>query len=129
MPNPNISGALTLAQKTAIKGNIDNNKLVIDAFGVNLTPEGRRTLAKTGPDSLSFVEKALQIAKLHATSVPGDMTMLEFEKDVVLFQDLTELKLHHDPYFELINDTLMAVGSEAYRQALRIYATVKELAK
>lgn len=42
---------------------------------------------------------------------------------------MNELELHHNPYMEKIADTKLAVGSEAYRHALRIYNSVKELAK
>lgn len=81
MPNPNISAVLAPADKTTMKANVDANSAILDVFGVNLTPEQRRTLAKTGADSVSFVQDCLQVGQLHPTAVPGDMTIAEFEKD------------------------------------------------
>ncbi|MBK5286406.1 MAG: hypothetical protein JJE25_13490, partial [Bacteroidia bacterium] len=55
MANPNISAALTPAQKTTMKANVDANKAIVAPFGVNLTPEQRRAKHKAGPDSISYV--------------------------------------------------------------------------
>src|SRR5438105_80491 len=129
MPNPNISAALTAAQKTTIKGNVDANKAIIAVFGVNLTPDQRKADTKTGAGSVSFVEDCLKVAKDNPITVPGDMSVTEYEKDVVLFTDLNELGLHHSAYNEMISDTQLAVGSEAMRQSNRIYEMVKSLSK
>jgi hypothetical protein len=129
MPNPNISAVLAGADKTTMKANVDANKVFIDPFGVNLTPEQRKTIAKTGSDSVSYVQDGLTSVTNHPEILPGDMDAAEYGKDVKLFSDLNDLYNHHLPYFELIGDTMVAVGSECILQTNRIYASAKDQAK
>ena len=128
MAAPNISAALTAAQKTTMKANVNANKAIISPFGVNLTPDKRRKLVKTGPDSVSYVQLALKVAQENPEIIPPDFAIAEMAKDVLLFGDLEELETHHSAYSETLNDTKLAVGSEAMVQANRVYALVKEAA-
>ena len=129
MANPNISAALTPAQKNTLKTNVNNNKAIISPFGVNLTPAERKKIPKTGPNSVSYVQLALKTAQENPTIIPGDFDIAEFGKDVVLFADLEEIRTHHSSYVEMLDDTKLAVGSEAVKQANRLYEQVKIAAK
>jgi hypothetical protein len=129
MPNPNISAALAPADIATIKANVAANKVLIDPFGVNLTPEQRHDLFKTGPDSVSFVQDGLSSATNHPEILPGDMTLVEYGKDVKLFTDLMDLYIQHAPYFEMLQDTILAVGSECILGTNRVYKSAKDQAK
>ncbi|HLG33255.1 MAG TPA: hypothetical protein VI757_00115 [Bacteroidia bacterium] len=129
MPNPNISAALTALEKTTMKANVDANKAIVAPFGVNLTPEQRRTKHKAGPDSISYVQDALQVGIDHPETVAGGLVIGEFQKDATLMSDINELRLHHAPYIEMLDDTYIAVSAENMNQADRIYEQVKILAK
>jgi hypothetical protein len=129
MANPNISATLAPADKTTMQTNVTANKTILDVFGVNLTPEQRHELFKTGPDSVSFVQDGLSSVTSHAEILPGDMNALEYGKDVKLFADLMDVWIQHAPYWEKLEDTIMAVGSECILQTNRIYKSAKDQAK
>jgi hypothetical protein len=71
----------------------------------------------------------LSTVQNHPEVLPGDMDAAEFEKDVVLFTVLNDLFIHHGPYYEMLKDTLIAVGSECIQQTNRIYRSAKDQAK
>jgi hypothetical protein len=129
MTKPNISAALTPAQKTTLKSNVDANKAIISPFAVNLTPQQRKEGQKLGTNSVSYGQTALETAQLHPAIIPADFVIAEFEKDVKLFFDLDEIDNHHSDYIELIRDTKLAVGMEVMEQANRLYAQAKLAAK
>lgn len=129
MANPNISAALTSAQKNTMKSNVNANKAIINPFGVNLTMKERKSKRKTGSCSLGYVEDALHIGQENPGVVPPDFTIAEFAKDAALLSDLDEIIAHHNSYIEMLNDTRLAVGSECKRQADHVYALVKIAAK
>ena len=128
MPNPNISAALTPAQKATIKTNLAAIVAILN-FLVNLTPKQRRTLFKMGPKSVSYVQLALQIAQNNPGILPVNFNVAEFAKDVNLATDFVELDTVLQPLAEGFSDTLLAVGSEAMSQANRVYDIVKVAAK
>ncbi len=128
MPNPNISAALTPAQKTTIKTNLAAILAILN-FLVNLTPKQRRTLFKMGPKSVGYVQLALQIAQNNPSILPSAFNVAEFAKDVSLSTDLVEIETVSTPLAEGISDTLIAVGSEAMKQANRVNDLVKVAAK
>lgn len=128
MANPNISAALTLEQKSAVKSSLNTVKTTL-SFTVNLTPKERKTLFKMGPKSVSFVELALRVAKENPNILPAGFSVTEFEKDVKLSTDLLEISAILLPLAEAVSDTLLGVGSEAMAQGNRVYDLVKNAAK
>ena len=128
MANPNVSASLTAAQKTSIKNNLTAINGVLN-FLVNLTPTQRKTLFKMGSKSVSYVQLALQIAKNNPQILPPNFNTAEFEKDVVLSSDFVDIESIVKTLSEGLSDTLMAVGTEAIKQANQVYALVKVAAK
>jgi len=128
MPNPNISAALTLAQKTTIKTNLTAIAAILN-FLVNLTPKQRKTLFKMGPKSVGYVQLALQIAQNNPSILPSGFNVPEFAKDVTLSADLMDIESVSKPLAEGISDTLLAVGAEAMKQANQIKDLVKVASK
>ena len=128
MANPNISAALTPAQKTTCKQNIAATAAILN-FITSLTPKQRRTFFKMGQKSVSFVQYALQIAQNNPQIIPPGFSVTEFAKDVALSSDLLDLETVIIPLAEGISDTLLQVGSEAMAEANQVYAQVKIAAK
>ena len=129
MPNPNISAEIAPADKTTMKANVDANMDIINPFAVNLTPKERKKLYKLGPGSVGFTQTCLDAALNYPGIIPSDFSILELRKDVNLFTDLEDVSSHHARYFEALDDTRLAVGSEAMKQALRVYELFKSSAK
>lgn len=96
---------------------------------INLTDEERQTLAKMGDKSVAFVNKNLEYAKKNPHIVPTFLDIQEFEKDVVVVNDLKKMMIPLQQLVEKLDDTTMQAGSEAYTAALIFYTAVKGAAK
>lgn len=128
MANPNISASLTAAQKTTLKNHLTAVSGLLN-FMVNLTAKQRRTLFKMGPKSVSYVQLALQIGKNNPAILPSNFDVNEFEKDVKLTMDLSDIETILMPLAEGLSDTLMATGTEAMQKSNQVYDLVKVSAK
>ena len=128
MPNPNIDATLSAADLQAIK---DAFAVVLNKlpFLISLTADDRKSIVKTGSDSLTFVSKAFTAAQGNPTIFPASFKTDAFQRDVELFSALTELSSLADQVAAQIDDTRMAVGGEAMQQAMQTYEYVKTAAK
>ena len=94
-------------------------------FLLNLSPSQRRELPKMGDKSRAFVQNALTVARQNPDILPRSFDFEEMERDVALFEAIAPLLLSVAQLHELLDDTLLAVGSEAYRAALKVYSYTK----
>lgn len=90
-------------------------------FLIDLSPDERRTLPKMGDRSQGFVTKALEVATQNADILPRSFDVEEMRKDVELLGALSPIMGALAQLQELVEDTFLAVGSEAYTSALLIY--------
>jgi len=128
MPYQNISATISPTDLQAVK---DAFATVLQKlpFLVSLTADERKSLVKTGQDSVSFVNNALTAAQANPTIFPASFNTTEFKSDVDLFDVLTELSTLADSVASQIDDTRLAVGSEAMQEASQVYNYVKAAAK
>jgi len=128
MPYQNINATLSPADLQAVK---DSFAAILGKlpFLVNLTASERKGLLKTGPGSLSFVQNASSAAQNNPTIFPASFNTADFQKDVDLLATLTELGTLASSLASRIDDTRLAVGSEAMQQATQVYNYVKTAAK
>lgn len=127
MPYQNISATVAAADLQAIKDAIAviQQKL---PFLVNLTADERKNLFKTGANSLSFVQNALQAGLNNPDIFPKSFSVPEFGLDVNLFAVLTDINTSIAQLASSVDDTRMAVGGEAMREATQVYNYVKTAA-
>ena len=78
-----------------------------------------------GDKTVSFVRKAAEVAQQNSDFLPRSFDVTEFVQDVALFDELHAVALALAPLNELIDDTLVQVGSEAYAAALVVYQYAK----
>ena len=128
MPYQDISADLTDIDKDEVLANIEASKLKLP-FVVNLTMEERQTIPKMGDKTVSFVEKSLEYASNNPIFVPPYLNVPELQKDVVLTKQLLPIWQSSRQFFESVDDTCMALGSEAYIASLTFYNTVKQATK
>jgi len=128
MPFQNIDATLSAADLQAVKDAF-TTVLAKLPFLVNLTAEERKGGFKAGPDSLSFVTNALTAAQANPEILPISFSTAAFKRDVDLSAVLTELSTLAASVASQIDDTRMAVGSEAMQQANQVYSYVKTAAK
>lgn len=128
MPYQNISATLSDKDIQEIKAalQIIQKKL---PFLITLSTEERRKLYKMGDKSLAFVNNSLSAAQSNRDILPASFDLDEFVRDYQLATTLTDLLLKLQQLTEQVDDTLMAVGSEAMSSSLTVYDYVKTAAK
>ncbi len=90
-------------------------------FLIDLSPEERRSLPKMGDKSRGFVRAALTVAQQNPDILPRLFDVDEFARDVALEEKLARISGSFSKLAELLDDTLVAVGSDAYVAALTTY--------
>ncbi|MBD2499371.1 hypothetical protein [Anabaena azotica] len=98
-------------------------------FLITLSVEERRKLFKMGDKSLAFVNNSLTAAQSNRDILPASFDVEEFVRDYQLAVTLTELLMGLQQLTEQVDDTLLAVGSEAMGSSLTVYDYVKTAAK
>ena len=120
MPDNRVSATLGEADRQAVLAAIDTIRTKLP-FLIDLSPEERRTLLKMGDKSRGFVSQALTLAEQNADILPRSFDVAEMRKDVDLLAALTPVMASLSQLSELVEDTYMEVGSEAYTSALLVY--------
>ncbi len=95
-------------------------------FLVDLSPEERKTMLKMGDKNLDFVTKALELATQNQEFLPRSFDVEEMKADVDLLRGLVSVMTKLQPLYDLVDDTYMLVGSEAYMAALEVYRYAKQ---
>jgi hypothetical protein len=98
-------------------------------FLIDLTTEERKSLPKLGDKSRAFVSKALEIAAQNPDFLPRSFDLDEMRRDIELFEALYPILLSLSQLQELVDDTSVAVGSEAYAAGLLVYNYAKASGK
>ena len=120
MQDNRISATLSDADRQAVMTAIDTIRQKLP-FLTDLTPEERRILPKMGDRSRAFVTQALELATQNPSILPGSFNSAEMRRDVELLSALDPILTALMQLGELVEDTYMAVGSEAYTSALLVY--------
>lgn len=97
-------------------------------FLIDLTAQ-RKSLPKMGDKSRAFVSKALEVATQNPDFLPRSFNLEEMRQDVELFESLYPILLSLTQLHELVDDTCIAVGSDAYAAALVVYNFAKASGK
>ncbi|MDX2212264.1 MAG: hypothetical protein SFY66_03135 [Oculatellaceae cyanobacterium bins.114] len=119
-----ISASLTATDRLNVMDAIATIKDTLP-FLIDLTIEERKTLPKMGDKSRAFVTKALEIATQNPDFLPRSFDLEEMRRDVQLFESLYPIVVAMAQLQELLDDTCLAVGSEAYASALQVYSYAK----
>ncbi|PSN20631.1 hypothetical protein C7271_01270 [filamentous cyanobacterium CCP5] len=98
-------------------------------FLVGLTPQERRQLPKMGRKSQTFTTRALDMAVQHVDMMPRHLDVEEARRDLALFEALNPILQAVNHLKELLEDTQMVAGSEAYAAARLAYNSAKVTGK
>lgn len=128
MPENRVSAQLGEAERQAVFAAIQTIRQKLP-FLIDLTSEERRTLPRFGDKSRGFVEQALAVAEQNPGILPGTFDVGEMRNDVELFSALSTVHAAVSQLGELVEDTLMAVGSESYASALLVYQFARAAGK
>ena len=125
MPENRVSAELTAEDLDAIQGAIATIRERLP-FLVDLSTEERTTMLKMGDKSRAFVEKMMEVIDQNPDFLPRSFDEVEMRKDVELFLKMYPVYLALTQLKDLVDDTLMLVGSEAYAAALVAYRYAKD---
>jgi hypothetical protein len=128
MPDNRISATLSQADQQAVLAAIDIIRQKLP-FLLDLTPEERRALQTMGDKRRGFVEQALAIAELNEGILPRSFDVAEMRRNVALLASLRPILTALAQLSELVGDTYMAAGSEAYMSALLVYQFARSAGK
>ena len=128
MPYQNISATLSEQEIEQVKAAFATIQQKLP-FLVNLTADERRRLLKMGDKSLAFVSNSLTMAQANPDVLPASFDLPEFARDYRLMTVLTEFLFSLRQLTEQVDDTLMAVSSEAMTSSLGVYDYIKMAAK
>lgn len=98
-------------------------------FLIKLDNNVKKGLTSMDDSRIPFVGKCLQYAKKEKMIVPPYVDITELEKDYNLFTSLQNLSREINRLADMINDTRIAAGSDAYVASLSLYNSVKQAAK
>jgi hypothetical protein len=119
-----ISATLSQTDRDSLMAAITTIKAKLP-FLIDLSAEERKALPKMGDKSRAFVSRALEVATQNPDFLPRSFDLEEMRKDVQLFEALFPLLMALTQLQELVDDTCLAVGSEAYASALQVYSYAK----
>ncbi|MEA5564690.1 hypothetical protein [Anabaena sp. UHCC 0399] len=128
MPYQNITASLSAADIQEIKAALQTIQRKLP-FLITLSPEERRKLVKMGDKSLAFVNNSVSAAKSNPEILPASFDVDELVRDYQLATTLAEVLTSMHQLAEQVDDTLMAVSSEAMTSSLTVYDYVKTAAK
>ncbi len=124
MPTTPISATLTQTDREAVMTAVATIKEKLP-FLIDLTADERKALPKMGDKSRAFVSKALEVATQNPDFLPRSFDLEEMRKDVQLFEAMYPIVVALTQLQELVDDTCLATGSEAYAAALQVYTYAK----
>jgi hypothetical protein len=128
MPENRVSASLSQTNQKAVLDAIQTIREKLP-FLIDLTPDERRSLPKLGDKSQAFVTQALTVATQNSDILPRSFDVAEFQQDVNLLAALQPLTAALTQLQELVEDTYLEVGSEAYAAALAVYQYAKASGK
>ncbi|MCD0478886.1 hypothetical protein LPB90_10475 [Chryseobacterium sp. LC2016-29] len=94
-----------------------------------MTVDERKSLPKMSDKSVAFVNKVIEYTFANPKFIPSMMDAEECKKDYTANQTLLPLHAVSQQIGEMMKDTIMLTGHEAYVQALYYYGSVKLAAK
>ena len=125
MPENRISASISEESRAAIMAAIQTIKDNLP-FLKDLTIEERKSRLKLGDRSIAFVQGTLGVATENPDFLPRSFDVDEMKQDVELYQELNDISRSLTQLLELVEDTKMEVGSDAYSAALVAYRYAKD---
>lgn len=119
-----ISATLDAKDREAVMQAIATIKAKLP-FLIDLNADQRKALPKMGDKSRAFVSKAMEVAAQNSDFLPRSFDLEEMRKDVQLFEAMYPIVVALTQLQELVDDTCLAAGSEAYAAALQVYHYAK----
>lgn len=129
MPYENINYELPEADKTAIADKLQEIRDLLQPVAVNISTAEKYKRQAVNNKRIPFIQKTMEYMQQYPQLKPGFVDVQAYQNDVKLFHDMQELLQAVRVLEESMADIGFAAGSEAYRQALAFYESVKQARK
>ena len=120
IPNPVVD---------TVKNNLTNSINALSPFIKALTKEQRQKLFKMGDGSTNLASKIAGYLNTNPEFTPSYLDKAKFDEDYALPNQLTPLLALVNQLKEIIDDTIMAAGSDIMDAGLGYYNSVRQAAK
>ena len=98
-------------------------------FLIKLDKGIKRSMMSLDDSHTQYVEKCLQYGQRNAGIVPSYVNIGELDKDFTLFTQKQSISRDVNRFAEMVNDTRIAAGTDAYLASVSIYNSVKQAEK
>lgn len=99
------------------------------SFLTDLAREDIAEIPKMGDRGLPFVLDGLTLGEQDDSFLPRSFDVVKMRKDVDLYQQLTPIIAAAEHFLELLKDTQILVGSDAFTAALELYSAAQKHGK
>ncbi len=102
---------------------------ILAPYLISLTNDQKAVLPKMGEKSIPFVTKAAEYLDIPATPAPPYIDPAELRIDLTAYETLRKIRQVVAPTLEMLDDTMLLCGSEAYIAVLAFYNYLKGASK
>jgi hypothetical protein len=102
---------------------------ILAPYLISLTNDQKAILPKMGEKSIPFVTKAAEYLAIPTTPTPPYVDAAELKIDISAYETLRQIRQVVAPTLEMLDDTMLLCGSEAYIAVLAFYNYLKGAAK
>ena len=127
--NNRISLQIPVEDQTAINDAIVVLQTKLIPLLKDLTPKERMDIPKMGDKTLAFVTKAYTHIEQNPTLVPAYMDSAQMKIDLDAVEELKKMLTPLKQVTELVDDSYLLSGSEAFISSLHFYNYVKGASK
>ena len=100
-----------------------------EGLGGGLTGSDRRRLVGAGVRNNGFIDKAFDIARDNPQFMPPHFDVEALIQNMEDLEDLRQLTWTLQQFFQAVSNALLVKSDSCYRDALRIYASLREQAR
>ncbi len=123
-----ISAEIDAATITEVLGHLAAIKTKIP-FLLKLENNAKKGMVSMDDSRAPFVAKCLQYGLAESNIVPPYVDLIELKRDLTLFNNLQNIAREINRLADMVNDTRIAAGTDAYVSALSLYNSVKQASK
>lgn len=124
-----IDATLSDTATKAINRNIDEIDAALSPFRVSLTLTERRSKGRGGDKSRAFILHAAKFAAQNSGVLKRNFDDAGYQRRITLLTALEELSAKLGRLLESLNDTILELRSQVYKESLSVYKDAKDAGK
>lgn len=130
MSNQNyISATIPPAIVTEVQNHLTAAIAALQPYGISLSKDERITLFKMGDGSTNVADKIAGYMVSNPEYIPHYISKASFDQDYTIPQQLGNARNLSEQLFQLLDDTIMAAGSDVMDAGLSYYHSVRSAAQ